>query len=52
MANILVIFKNYKIECQPKTVKFLLEFEKQFLKFEKDKQIEDSKLLQMIQLFK
>lgn len=52
MANILVIFKNYKVDVEPKTQRFLEGFEKLFLRFEKDKTYEESKLLQIIKLFK
>ena len=52
MANILVIFKNYKVEVEPKTQSFLEGFEKLYLRFEKEKSAEESKLLKMIKLFK
>jgi len=37
MANILVIFNNYKLKVNLKTVKFLEDFEKYYRKFEKEK---------------
>lgn len=52
MANIIIIFRNYKIKVLPETWGFLEKFKRLFLNLEQRNVAEDNKLLKLIKQFK